>query len=210
MARPKSETEKIPINLRADADILAKIDAYAEKNHSNRTQVLMDAAQHYLETTKCVICDAIIPQNSKICPVCGNKLYSHDEIMDAARALRDRVVKEKNLHVGDLDDGMYGFYPISEYRCGDEHYFHAIYTVYTPDGDVGLGIGKDSEFRFSMDEIVNELNGNSYTVDISDKKKMDVKITVDKVKCPKCSHLNYPDSTWCTKCNTNFNTQNKK
>lgn len=205
MARPKSETEKTMISLRVDSELLAQIDAHAAQIHCDRTTVLTDAAQHYLETTKCEICGALIPKSSKFCPVCGNKLYSHDEIFKAAKIIRDRIVKEKNLFVGDMDDGMYAFYPVSETWFGNQHFFEASLTVYTADGDVGGGIGENSNFRITMDEIVRELNGDMYTVDINKNKKIDVKIRWDKIKCPKCGNLNYPDKPRCDTCNTTLN-----
>lgn len=104
MPKQKEDPDKSFVALRMEDTLIYRLDKIAEEKGSNRSKIMIEAAEYYTKAIECIRCGALNPYNGVECSVCGASIYSEEEI--AARG--DKGLNQErwqNILLKTFEDG---------------------------------------------------------------------------------------------------------
>ncbi len=84
--------EKKLISLRLPVPLLEKIDDFAWKHRTDRSDTIEQACRHYITAVPCPDCGTLNDKNGKHCSLCGARLIRPDQWVEKLRADTDELI----------------------------------------------------------------------------------------------------------------------
>ena len=149
------------VNVKMPSNLAERLEKYAEERGCSRSKVVIDAVSHFVEAKTCVACGAANPKEGVRCAVCGEVLYSEDEIKYAMINLFSK--KDDNLFADDkllkqcMSAGLFpNVVPVIDRKKTSIEYYGE-FQLSTSDGLALAPVGRKNRIKISNDELLKEL-----------------------------------------------------